>query len=214
MKWLISVILGGMIAISASPTFAHADKEIYINLWKRTLELQEDGKVIKTYRIGVGTRDTPSPMGVFKIVDKRRNWFDGFGPRWMELNVGWGTFGIHGTNKPYSIGGFVSEGCIRMYDKQVEELYDLVDIGTKVTIDGPLTGHPGVTYRILVKGSRGALVQIVQNRLQAAGYYNGECNGQFDRLTEIAVTQYQKDHGLKVTAQIHYEDLIHLGIEE
>lgn len=214
MKWLISIIVGGMIAISASPALAHADREIYINLWKRTLELHEDGKVIKTYRIGVGTKDTPSPVGVFKIVDKRRNWFDGFGPRWMELSVGWGTFGIHGTDKPYSIGGFVSEGCIRMYDKQVEELYDLVKVGTKVTIDGPITGHPNVAYRILVKGSRSALVQIVQNRLQAAGYYKGECNGQFDRLTEIAVTQYQKDHGLKVTAQIDYEDLLHLGIEE
>lgn len=200
--------------MNANPMYAYADKEIHINLWKRTLLLLDNGNVIKSYRIGVGTRDTPSPMGIFKIVDKRRNWFDGFGPRWMELSVGWGTFGIHGTNKPYSIGGFVSEGCIRMYDKQVEELYDLVNIGTKVTIDGPLTGHPDISYRIMVKGSRGALVKIVQHRLQAAGYYQGECNGLFNRLTEIALAEYQKDHGLRVTAQIHYEDMLHMGIEE
>ncbi|USG67833.1 L,D-transpeptidase family protein [Brevibacillus ruminantium] len=192
MKWLFSLIVVGMIAITASQAPAHADKEIYINLWKRTLELKENGKVIKTYRIGVGTRDTPSPVGVFEIVDKRKNWFDGFGPRWMQLNVGWGTFGIHGTDKPYSIGGFVSEGCIRMFDNQVEELYDLVSVGTKVTIDGPLTGHPDITYRILVKGSRSALVQIVQNRLQAAGYYMGECNGQFDRLTKSRLPSTKK----------------------
>ncbi|MGD8192825.1 L,D-transpeptidase family protein [Brevibacillus ginsengisoli] len=214
MKLFISLIISGVIAFSAYPTLVHAEKEIYINLWKRNLQLLDDGKIIKSYRIGVGTRHTPSPVGFFKIIDKRRNWFDGFGPRWMELNVGWGSFGIHGTDKPHSIGGFVSEGCIRMYDKQVEELYDLVSIGTKVTIDGPLTGHPDITYRVLVKGSRGALVQMVQNRLQAAGYYTGECNGRFDRLTEIAVKLYQKDHGLPVTAQIHYQDMLHMGIEE
>jgi hypothetical protein len=132
----------------------------------------------------------------------------------MQLSVPWGTFGIHGTNKPYSIGGYVSEGCIRMYDKQVEELYELVHIGTKVTIDGPLTGHPDVTYRVLVTGSRGALVKIVQHYLAGAGLYKGECNGIFDKLTEQAVVLYQKQQKLPVTAQIHYEDLLRMGIIE
>lgn len=237
MKQISSFLLITMM-ISLFPLSAFAEKEIYINLWHRTLELkengktirayrinpdvketrtlklQENGKTIKNYRIGPGTKDTPSPVGIFKIVDKRKNWYDGFGSRWMELSVPWGTFGIHGTNKPYSIGGYVSEGCIRMHDRQVEELYELVSIGTKVTIDGPLTGHPDVTYRILVRGSRGALVKIVQHHLQAAGYYNGECNGRFDDLTEKAVSLYQKEQGLPVTAQIHYEDLLHMGILE
>jgi hypothetical protein len=237
MKWLFSLLLIGMI-INFYPLSASAEKEIYINLWHRTLELQENGKTIKTYRIspstretramklqkngkitkkyriGPGTRDTPTPVGIFTIVDKRKNWYSGFGSRWMQLSVPWGTFGIHGTNKPYSIGEYVSEGCIRMYDKQVEELYDLVSIGTKVTIDGPLTGHPDVIYRVLVRGSRGALVKIVQHHLQAAGYYKGECNGKFDRLTEKAVILYQKEQGLPVTAQIHYEDLLRMGIIE
>lgn len=213
MKWLLNIVLAAML-LAIFPSITHADPEIHINLWKRKLQLLEDGKVVKTYNIGVGTKDTPSPMGIFNIVDKRKNWYDGFGSRWMELSVPWGTFGIHGTNKPYSIGGFVSEGCIRMYDHQVEELYEHVRIGTKVTIDGPITGSPDVTYRILVNGSRGALVQMVQNRLQAAGYYKGVCNGRFDRLTEEAVMRYQKDHGLPLTGQIRYEEMIHLGIDE
>jgi hypothetical protein len=202
------------IAIVFFPIPAYAEKEIYINLWHRTLQLQENGKVLKTYRIGVGTRDTPSPMGVFKIIDKAENWYDGFGPRWMQLSVPWGAFGIHGTDEPHSIGGYVSEGCIRMYDHQVIELYKLVPMGTKVTIDGPLTGHPDVPYRLLVNGSRGALVKMVQHYLQGAGYYKGTCNGIFNRSTEIAVTRYQKDHHLPVTAQIDYDDFIYMGIFE
>jgi len=192
----------------------NAEREIYINLWTRKLELRENGKTIKTYSVGVGARNSPTPVGVFKIVDKRRNWYDGFGSRWMKLSVPWGTYGIHGTNKPYSIGGYVSEGCIRMHNRNVEELYELVNIGTTVTIDGPLSGHPAVTYRILVKGSRGSLVQMVQNRLKAEGFYKGECHGLFDRATEEAVIRYQKAYGYPVTAQIHYEDLLRLHIIE
>ncbi|WCK55061.1 L,D-transpeptidase family protein [Aneurinibacillus sp. Ricciae_BoGa-3] len=228
MRLLICLFLVGVLFCVCSQP-ALAKNEIYINLWDRTLKVQDKGKVIKTYRInpdaqniraikqyriGPGTKDTPTPVGIFTIVVKKKNWYNGFGSRWMQLSVPWGTFGIHGTNKPYSIGGYVSEGCIRMYDQQVEELYELVDIGTKVTIDGPLTGHPDVTYRVLVCGSRGALVKLVQHHLQAAGFYKGECNGIFDQLTEKAVVLYQKQQKLPVTAQIHYEDLLRMGIIE
>jgi len=212
-KWVLSLLIG-VILLGVCSSEVYAEKEIKINLWERNLQLVDDGKVLKTYPIGPGTRHTPSPVGIFKIIDKRKNWYDGFGSRWMHLDVPWGSFGIHGTDKPHSIGGYVSEGCIRMFDNQVEELYDQVKIGTKVTIDGPLTGHPDVTYRILVKGSRGALVRMVQYHLQAAGYYKGECNGVFDDLTEKAVAAYQKDEGMPVTAQIHYSDLLHMEIVE
>lgn len=213
MKWLYLLLLSPlMIVMLATPV--QAEKEIYINLWNRTLQLREDGKVLKQYHVGVGNRDMPSPVGTFTIVEKAKNWGSGFGTRWMKLSVPWGKYGIHGTNKPHSIGGYVSQGCFRMYNKDVEELFELVQTGTKVIVDGPLTGHRDLTYRILVKGSRGSLVYIVQNRLRAAGYYQGECHGLFDQATERAVVQYQQDHGLAVTAQIHFVDLLHLGIIE
>ena len=41
---------------------------------------------------------------------------------------------IHGTNKPYGVGMKVSHGCIRMYPEDVESLFDLVEVGTKVNI--------------------------------------------------------------------------------
>ncbi|CCF15163.1 putative L,D-transpeptidase YkuD domain protein [Brevibacillus laterosporus GI-9] len=43
-------------------------------------------------------------------------------------------YGIHGTNNPASIGKYVSHGCIRMYNRDVETLAKLVPIGTPVYI--------------------------------------------------------------------------------
>jgi lipoprotein-anchoring transpeptidase ErfK/SrfK len=45
-----------------------------------------------------------------------------------------GQYAIHGTNSPGSIGGFVSHGCIRMYNADVTDLYDRVNVGTTVIV--------------------------------------------------------------------------------
>lgn len=46
-----------------------------------------------------------------------------------------GEYAIHGTNRPASIGGFVSHGCIRMYNSDIQELYRLVSVGTPVLVE-------------------------------------------------------------------------------
>ena len=51
------------------------------------------------------------------------------------LTLRGGEYAIHGTNRPASIGGFVSYGCIRMYNADIRELYRLVDIGTPVIVE-------------------------------------------------------------------------------
>lgn len=51
------------------------------------------------------------------------------------LTMRGGEYAIHGTNRPQSIGGFVSYGCIRMYNSDIRELYSLVDIGTPVIVE-------------------------------------------------------------------------------
>jgi lipoprotein-anchoring transpeptidase ErfK/SrfK len=51
------------------------------------------------------------------------------------LTMRGGEYAIHGTNRPQSIGGFVSYGCIRMYNSDIRELYGLVDIGTPVIVE-------------------------------------------------------------------------------
>jgi lipoprotein-anchoring transpeptidase ErfK/SrfK len=51
----------------------------------------------------------------------------------MTLSGG-GEYAIHGTNDPRSIGGFVSYGCIRMYNADVLDLYNRVSSGTTVVV--------------------------------------------------------------------------------
>jgi lipoprotein-anchoring transpeptidase ErfK/SrfK len=43
-------------------------------------------------------------------------------------------YAIHGTNRPGSVGGFVSYGCIRMYNSDVADLYSRVSVGTTVVV--------------------------------------------------------------------------------
>ena len=50
------------------------------------------------------------------------------------LLSGSGSYAIHGTNKPGSVGGFVSYGCIRMLNSDIRDLYSRVSFGTKVTV--------------------------------------------------------------------------------
>ena len=51
------------------------------------------------------------------------------------LTLRGGEYAIHGTNRPELIGGFVSHGCIRMYNADIRELYRLVDVGTPVVVE-------------------------------------------------------------------------------
>ena len=51
------------------------------------------------------------------------------------LTIRGGQYAIHGTNRPASIGGFVSHGCIRMYNSDIRELYRLVRVGTPVVVE-------------------------------------------------------------------------------
>src|SRR6478752_6208865 len=50
------------------------------------------------------------------------------------LTLSGGKYAIHGTNQPGSIGGFVSYGCIRMYNQDITDLYDRVGVGTPVIV--------------------------------------------------------------------------------
>jgi lipoprotein-anchoring transpeptidase ErfK/SrfK len=50
------------------------------------------------------------------------------------LTLSEGEYAIHGTNRPNSVGGFVSYGCIRMYNQDVMDLYERVGYGTRVVV--------------------------------------------------------------------------------
>ncbi|WP_246627431.1 L,D-transpeptidase family protein [Paenibacillus solanacearum] len=90
--------------------------------------------IVRSYAVGLGGSRTPE--GTFAISEKVRNpngKSDGeFGSRGMTLSDT--NYAIHGTNKPSSIGKDQSLGCIRMRKEDIEELFDLVPLGTPVTI--------------------------------------------------------------------------------
>ena len=50
------------------------------------------------------------------------------------LTLSGGEYAIHGTNKPGSIGGFVSYGCIRMHNSDITDLFGRVTVGTQVIV--------------------------------------------------------------------------------
>jgi len=107
---------------------------ILVNTETKTLSLYEHNTLVKFYPIAIGKPSTPTPKGVFKIINKAINPGGPFGIRWLGLSAPGGDYGIHGTNNPSSIGKAVSNGCIRLHNKDVLEVSNLVGIGTKVTI--------------------------------------------------------------------------------
>lgn len=186
---------------------------IVVDSEKLTLTVLVDGKPYKTYPVAVGRpkASTLTPVGEWKIIHKGVNWGGGFGTRWLGLNVPWGIYGIHGTNKPYSIGTRASAGCIRMFNRDVEELYEWVPTGTRVKIIGDL---PGVSFdRQIVQGATGRDVVLVQLRLQELGFDAQGADGRFGPNSAAAVKELQRLYGLPVDGVV-YEDVYYvLGLK-
>jgi hypothetical protein len=181
---------------------------IVIKIQERTLELHNDGEMYKKYRIAVGKSDTPTPIGEWNVVWKDYNWGSGFGTRWMGLNVPWGIYGIHGTNNPWSIGRFASHGCIRMRNRDVEELFEWVPVGTEVKI----VGRKVKVQRKLRYQMSGADVVILQLKLRELGHLNTRADGIFGPVTESAVKEYQSAQGLEATGVVDKQMVQLLGL--
>jgi len=120
-------------------------RRIVVSLPDRRLALVEDGRVLKIYPVAVGAPASPSPSGEFKIAHRipHPTYYapgivippgkaNPLGTRWLGLSVR--GYGIHGTNEPHSIGRRASHGCIRMRNRDVEELFELVRAGDVVEV--------------------------------------------------------------------------------
>lgn len=184
--------------------------ELTIDVLKRTLTVFNDGVPYKQYKVAVGKSDTPTPIGEWQVVWKDYHWGTGFGSRWMGLNVPWGTYGIHGTNKPWSVGRFASHGCIRMHNRSVEELFEWVPIGTPVKIVGPAVK----LKRNLKQNMAGPDVVVAQKQLRELGLYNGRADGIFGPSTTEAVNALQEKNGLAVTGIIDKDTRRVLGFPD
>lgn len=167
-------------------------KWIWIDVHQKSLTLYEGTNVLRRYVIATGTAQTPSPIGVYRITSRFSGELGGFGTRFLGLNVPWGQFGIHGTNKPSSIGSNASHGCIRMYVKDSEELYALVVNGAKVVLEGGPYGMLDQGLRTLQPGDRGSHVYAVQARLLQLGYGYEWPDGVYGQATQQAVARARK----------------------
>ena len=157
-------------SLDAYNKFSKEKKTILIEVDTKTLFLIDNNSqdIIKKYSIATGKPKSPTPLGSYQINNKGK-WGEGFGSRWLGLDIPWGKYGIHGTNKPGSIGFNASGGCIRMRNSDVEDLFDRVPVGTRVVITNGYYGPFGYGFRDLRPGARGADVLEVQKRLLQKG---------------------------------------------
>jgi lipoprotein-anchoring transpeptidase ErfK/SrfK len=127
-------------------------RRIVVSIPDRKLAVMEDDRVVKVYQTAVGAPKSPSPTGSFEIVNHLTDptWYtkgkivgpgpaNPLGTRWIGLSVR--GYGIHGTNVPSSIGRNASHGCIRMRNRDVEELFEMIAVGDKVELIGERTAE-------------------------------------------------------------------------
>ncbi|HEX5066134.1 MAG TPA: L,D-transpeptidase family protein [Myxococcota bacterium] len=110
---------------------------------------------MEVFAAAIGDEADPSLHGEYKVGAKRKNpaWYvpasikaekpdlpavvpagpdNPLGSRWMT--IGNTSYGIHGTNKQWSIGRMATHGCVRLYDDQIKKLYDRTPTGTRLQL--------------------------------------------------------------------------------
>ena len=125
-------------------------------------------QVVYTHPIGIGKVGWSTPEGTTKVVSKQKDpvWRPTASIRAehkkngeilpavvpagpdnplgrYKLTLGWPSYLIHGTNKPYGVGLRSSHGCIRLYPEDIEKLFEMVGPGTQVQ-----RGEPAVRVRL------------------------------------------------------------------
>lgn len=208
-----------------------ASPNIVINLPSRTLDYFSGNTLIKEYPIAIGKPSTPTPLGSYSVTNKEVNpaWYpprtgkvvpsgpdNPLGYRWMGFLP---MYGIHGTNAPWAIGMAVSNGCIRMNEEDVEELFEVVPYGTpvRVTYDRVKVrvnseGQVSVGVYPDVYGYGSVSLTDVKNQLSAYGL-NGIVSD--DRLRELIDEEGDRQiivaemHKLRVNGQIMADTAIY-----
>lgn len=188
-------VIGSLEAESTIGNLPPGRVEVLVELSSLTLTVLVDRKPFRSFPVAIGKLETPSPVGAWKVVSKGY-WSKG-GTKWLGLSVPYGIYGIHGTNQPWSIGRRASNGCIRMYNHHLEIVYQWINHGTPVYIDG----NPFRDRRTLKRGLIGSDVYYLQIRLKQLGYYSNKPNGVFDYWTEQALKRCQADLGFPATGE-------------
>jgi hypothetical protein len=121
--------------------------ELHVRRSKHAMDLVLDGQFIQRYEVGLGVGGS-TPLGDFWVKNRIPQPADGayayghakhrLGSRWLGLENlgGYEGYGIHGcrAEEERLIPGDCSEGCVRMRNAEVEEIFDIVPVKTKVVI--------------------------------------------------------------------------------
>ena len=136
----------GTVKIGKKFKITKARFSIVVDKSQNILTLKSDQEILKTYKVATG-KNSSTPVGTFKVTNKIIDppWYpptggvipskdpkNVLGSRWIGISKP--SYGIHGTIEPESIGKSVTEGCVRMKNSDVEELYSIVPVGTEVVI--------------------------------------------------------------------------------
>ena len=214
-RWICLLTASALLLLALPPGHAPAAGEAYVihvDVEQKRLTLFRGETAVKSYPVATGAWDTPTPVGVFTITHRFSGQMGGFGTCFLGLNVPWGNYGIHGTNKPESIGYSASHGCIRMGVRDAEELYALVPDGTRVVIECGPYGELGGTLRVLKNGDRSSAVRAVQRKLKALSFYHGWPDGIFGAATQQAVDAARNAYGLPPNGMVDWALYQALGL--
>jgi lipoprotein-anchoring transpeptidase ErfK/SrfK len=119
---------------------------IVVRLRAHKLQLWRKRHLVATYPVATGTSSTPTPRGLYYIVEllQPSNPGGSYGPYSFGLSAhsnvlqtfagGDGRVGLHGTNEPGLIGSSVSHGCIRLRNAAVRRLAHILPLGTPVLV--------------------------------------------------------------------------------
>ena len=198
--------------LPAAGRAAQEETYVYIELNRMRLTVYKSGQSAGVFPIAAGARDTPSPIGTFTVNRKFRTEMSGFGTRFLGLNVPWGQYGIHGTNRPDSLGQNASHGCIRLSVRDAEQVYRLVPAGTRVTLDGGPFGPLGNGPVALRPGDRSSQVYEMQRRLILRGALWGEADGVYGTNTSRAVARVRREMGMPPSDEADAAFLSALGV--
>jgi hypothetical protein len=117
---------------------------IAVDLSQRRLTYYRDGRVVLQLRVGIGAKETPTPVGRFYVNQSFREDPNGpYGPAAIGISAystvftWWaqgGPVAIHGTDRPWTIGRAASNGCIHVPNAVVRRLFRITPLGTPVDI--------------------------------------------------------------------------------
>jgi len=137
--------------VTPLPNPAVREIRLVVKRNQRQVYVYQGEQLLTSYRIAVGKKGWETPLGNFRVFNMETNpTFKSFktgkiippgadnplGVRWIGIwTDGKTQLGFHGTDQEELIGKAVSHGCIRMHNKDVIALYQLVQIGTLVTVE-------------------------------------------------------------------------------